>query len=59
MNRIEYHRPTVHDQRRKAGFWLGAGNFLVTAAAGYAAVLAIGFFAGFVFFIKILSLACG
>jgi hypothetical protein len=38
---IEYREPTNEDKRRRAGFWLGIGQFITSTFFGYIMLLVV------------------
>lgn len=51
--KIEYHKPTTEDRRRRAGFWLALGS--LTSSIVFAEICVLGM-AGLVIAILILKL---
>lgn len=52
---INYHKPTVQDKRRRAGFWLSVGHFLTSISAGYILMLICFVLVWIVLIVKIIS----
>jgi threonine/homoserine/homoserine lactone efflux protein len=41
--KIEYHKPTTEDRRRRAGFWLALGSFTSSVVATQLFLLGLSF----------------
>ena len=55
LGKIEYHRPTQQDRRRRAGFWLALGSFLGSTLIVYLACSALMFIAVIILIAKLIS----
>ena len=55
FERIEYHRPTIRERRKRAGFWLSVGSFLGSALIVYLACSFLVVLTIIVLIIKLIS----
>lgn len=55
LGKIEYHRPTHQDRRKRAGFWLALGSFLGSTLIVYLACSALMVIAFIIFVAKLIS----
>lgn len=50
---IEYHKPTIEDKRRRAGFWIGVGQFITSTFFGYIMLVIVIVLTWIIFFGKV------
>ena len=57
--KIEYHKPTKYERRRRAGFWLSTSNFLLRSAIIYSITVLASIIIGLMLIAKLLVKAGG